>query len=75
MEPEEYLRGRTLYEYEQVITRDNLVDFLEHLLIEYQHVSPIFFRERVALEAAVKTVDTLITWLDNKKPRNYEGMI
>lgn len=76
IEPEDFLNpANTVYKYEQIITREDLLNTLEHLLIEHAHIPHERILERACIEASAKTVDMLITWLDSKKPRNYEGMI
>lgn len=68
MEPEEFLDpSKTVYKYNQVLTKDDLEYFYGLLLHEYKSIPQIFFLEREKILIAVNTVGTLIDWLNKEK--------
>lgn len=73
MEPEEFTDPKkTVYKYEQVLTREDLQTFYENLGAVYDATPVIFMLEKDRLMIALKTVDTLITWIDEgKNPGMY----
>ena len=75
MEPQDAFKERPLYEWNQVITEDDLRDSLEYLLIDYNNTPVIYILERDRLMVAIKTIDTLLDWLCKGKPADYRNGI
>lgn len=76
MEPEEFVNpNNTAYKYNECLIEDDLVMFLEHLLMEKRVIPRELIEEHMGIDMAINTVDTLIEWLRAKKPRDFGGMI
>lgn len=74
MEPNDFLDpNKTVYKYEQVITQQNLKDFMETLLQEYDDLPMYMEEEKAGICIAIKTLDTLATWIAQGKPSNFNG--
>lgn len=75
MQPEDFLSGETVYKYDQVVTQKDLVMFVQLLEDQYEVMSPKKKEERAHLLTAIKTVDTLLTWLAVGKDSQFRGML
>ncbi len=69
MEPEEVFRNHPVYRWEDVITRDDLRLALHQLLAIYE-MQPKS-REKDHIGIAVKTVDSMLQWVEDGKPDNF----
>lgn len=67
MEPDEVFKYPPVYRYDQILTKDDLITFYENLKAVYDVTPVIYMLERDRLAIALKTVDTLITWIEQGK--------
>lgn len=76
MKPEDFMKMENiLYREDQVITRADLVMFLELLEQQYDVILPKYKEERAHLITAIKTVDTLLSWIITGKQRDFGGLL
>lgn len=75
MEPSDFLNGTTVYRYEQVITRQDLVLFADLLELQYEATLPKNKEERAHILTAIKTIDTLLGWLVTGKQNDFRGLL
>jgi len=67
--------NNTVYRYEQVLTRNDLITFVQLLEDQYAVISPKKKEERAHLITAIKTVDTLLGWIAMGKDREFRGLL
>lgn len=76
MEPEDFLRNENmLYREDQIITRNDLIMFVQLLEDQYAVTSSKQKEERAHLITAIKTIDTLLGWLTMGKDREFRGLL
>jgi hypothetical protein len=76
MEPEEFTNPlNTVYKYEQVLTRNDLIMFIQLLEDNYMATDPRYIEERAHMVTAIKTADALLSWIATGKDREFRGMI
>lgn len=74
MEPDEVFNNPALYEYDQVLTQEDLADAVEELAVEYNTIPPEFALEKAELRGALVTLDAMLKWLQAGKPDNFGEM-
>jgi hypothetical protein len=75
MEPEDFLDpNNRVYREDQVITRNDLIMFVQLLEDQYEAISPKRKEERAHLLTSIKTVDTMLSWITMGKDREFRGL-
>ena len=69
MNPEDAFIEKPIYRWEDVITKDDLRIALHQMLALYE-LQPKS-REKDDIGIAVKTIDTMLTWIEDGKPDNF----
>lgn len=67
MEPEDVFNQPPVYKNDQVITEEDLEEFIKMLYEQYKMTNPVFILERFGLETALRTAQTLKDWIAVKK--------
>lgn len=76
MEPGEFLNpNNTVYKYRDVITRNDLIMFIQLLEDQYLATNPQHIEERAHMVTAINTADALLSWIVTGKDKEFRGML
>ncbi len=76
MEPDEFTDPKfTVYKYDQVITEEDLRNFVDTLVYEADSLPDGHIAEKETILIMAKTISALHDWLATGKHTDYKGLI
>ncbi len=76
MEPEDFLDpAKTVWKYDQVITEEDLRNFVDTLVYEADSLPDGHIAEKETILIMAKTISALHDWLATGKHTDYKGLI